>query len=345
MISIQIPEKQLEDIDFYRFNHPSPIVQKRMHILYMKFLNINHSLIALILNIHINTVTGILKLYNSEGIEGLVNLKYRKNISELDNHVESIEKDFKDNPPMTVKEAMNRIEAITGIKRSLTQVRKFMKRIGMKFRKMGHIPGKADPVEQENYYKKNIQPLIESAIKGSIALYFVDAAHFTHVPYMGFVWCFERVFMKSPSGRKRFNVLGALNAISKKVVTVTNETYVDSSTIKDLLYKLRKTHPNNIPIHLLLDNARYQKCKYVFDIAEELNIVLEYLPAYSPNLNIIERLWKFIKKKVLYCKYYENFPEFKEAIEGCFQKIKYSKEYKMELSSLLRLKFQFFKIT
>ena len=178
-----------------------------------------------------------------------------------------------------------------------------------------------------------------------IYLYFIDAAHFVHAPYLNKVWCFTRVFIKSSSGRKRFNVLGALNAITKNLITITNDSYINSETIKDLLIELRKYHPNNFPIHLILDNAKYQRCNMVKQIAEQLNITLEFLPTYSPNLNLIERLWKFMKKKVLYGKYYDAFQSFKDGINSCIFKINDCNEYKKELNMLLSLKFQTLKFT
>ena len=76
----------------------------------------------------------------------------------------------------------------------------------------------------------------------------MDAAHFVHRAYLGFIWCFSRIFMPSPSGRKRFNVLGAINAVTKEVVTVTNETYINAKTVCELLVQLNyciylPTHP------------------------------------------------------------------------------------------------------
>ncbi len=120
--------------------------------------------------------------------------------------------------------------------------------------------------------------------------------------FLGFVWCFERLFVKSPSGRKRFNVLGALNAITHKVILVTYDTYITASQVCELIEKIAALGLM-IPINLVLDNARYQKCKIVEKMALSLSIELLYLPSYSPNLNLIERLWKLVKKKCLYGKY------------------------------------------
>ena len=157
--------------------------------------------------------------------------------------------------------------------------------------------------------------------------------------FLGLVWCFERIFIKSPSGRKRFNVLGALNAITHEVITVTNDTYITGTQVCTLLRKLANLGLT-IPITLILDNARYQKCKVVQELADSLGIELLYLPPYSPNLNLIERLWKFVKKKCLYAKYYEDFAQFSAAISDCLDEAHL--KHKTELDSLLTLRFQTF---
>jgi transposase len=95
-----------------------------------------------------------------------------------------------------------------------------------------------------------------------------------------------------------------------------------------------------IPLTIVLDNAKYQRCQKVTDYALELEIELLFLPTYSPNLNLIERLWKFTKKKCLYGKHHKNFKDFKESIDGCLSKV--GNEYKSEISSLITANFQHF---
>ncbi len=155
--------------------------------------------------------------------------------------------------------------------------------------------------------------------------------------FLGFLWCFKIIFIKTPFGRKRFNVLGALNAITSEVITVTNDTYIKAETVCELLSKIRRKLPS-IPISLVMDNARYQKCNLVWERAKKLNIDLLYLPSYSPNLNLIERLWKWVKKRCLNSQYYENFDAFKSAITTIIDSA--HTVHKEELKSLLNLKFQ-----
>jgi len=150
------------------------------------------------------------------------------------------------------------------------------------------------------------------------------------------------MFIPTPSGRNRYNVLGALNAITHNIISVCNTTYINHLSVIELLEKIREIHKDSIiPVSVFLDNAKYQACKAVKDRAAILNIELMFLPSYSPNLNLIERLWKWMKKDCLNCRYYCKFCEFKTAIDYSLNKI-LSGQAKNELDSLLSLKFQSF---
>lgn len=168
---------------------------------------------------------------------------------------------------------------------------------------------------------------------------FLDAAHFVQSSFLGSVWCFTRLFVRSSSGRQRWNVLGALDAVTRKVHTYCNDSYINSESVCIFLNQLRTTY-GNLPITIFLDNAKYQRCKLVTNMASSLKITLEFLPSYSPNLNLIERYWKFVKKKALYSKYYENFELFKKAINECIENS--FTENRNELISLLSWNFQLF---
>ena len=201
------------------------------------------------------------------------------------------------------------------------------------------IPAKADPEVQAAYLNQTLEPRLNEAKAGKRAVFFVDAAHFVLAPFLGFLWSLTRLFIQAPSGRQRFNVLGALNAISHELVSVTNDSYINAESLCMLLYKLAALNLG-VPITLFLDNARYQKCALVQTLAASLNIELCYLPSYSPNLNLIERLWKFVKKQSLYSKYYKDFAAFKAAIESCLNELPTT--HKVALDSLLTLHFQRF---
>jgi len=201
------------------------------------------------------------------------------------------------------------------------------------------IPAKADPDEQAAYVKETLDPRLAEAQAGKRAVFFVDAAHFVLAPFLGLLWSLRRIFLKAPAGRQRFNVLGALNAMTHELITVTNDTYITAESLCALLRKLAALNLK-VPLTVFLDNARYQKCALVQAVAASLNIELCYLPAYSPNLNLIERVWKFVKKQTLYSKYYPDFASFKAAIETCLQVMPTT--HRAALDSLLTLHFQTF---
>lgn len=167
----------------------------------------------------------------------------------------------------------------------------------------------------------------------------MDAAHFILQPYLSCLWCIDRVFVKAAAGRNRINVLGAINAITKEVTTITNTTYINATTIVEFLQHLKEKYADK-PIKIVLDNATYQHCNLVTETAKSLGIELLFLPPYSHNLNIIERLWKLTKKEILNAKYYDKPAEFHKAIKDYFQNI--NETAIKELKSLMTLKFKFF---
>jgi transposase len=95
-----------------------------------------------------------------------------------------------------------------------------------------------------------------------------------------------------------------------------------------------------LPITIILDNARDQRCALVQAVAQELGMELLYLPTSSPNLNLIARFWRFVKKQCLYAKYYADSTSFQQAILTCIQQAPTT--HKEELEPLVTLRFQTF---
>ena len=172
---------------------------------------------------------------------------------------------------------------------------------------------------------------------GKRTVYFVDASHFVLASFLGWVWCFVRLHVRAASGRQRYNVLGALNAVTHELVTEVNTTYITATSVCALLRKIA-VRGGLVPITLVLDNARYQKCALVTSLAQELKIELLYLPSYSPNLNLIERLWKFVKKEVLNSRHHQDFQKFQAAIDGCLADL--PTKHRDKLATLMTHNFQ-----
>ena len=182
-------------------------------------------------------------------------------------------------------------------------------------------------------------PKLDAALAGNGHLFFVDAAHFVLGTFVCCLWSFARIFVRAASGRQRFNVLGAWNAVTRELITVTNTTVVNTVTMCELLRKIAAQGLSG-PITLVLDNARYQRNAVVQDLAKELGITLLFLPSYSPNLNLIERLWKFMKRRSLYGRYHPTFAGFRAAIEETIGGL--STTHADQLKTLMTLKFHRF---
>ena len=175
------------------------------------------------------------------------------------------------------------------------------------------------------------------ARQGQRTLMWVDASHFVLASFLGWIWCFVRQYVKAASGRQRYNVLGALNAVTHQLITEINTTYINAESVCALLRKIASA-ASLLPITLVMDNARYQHCQLVEALAKQLGIELLFLPSYSPNLNLIERLWKFMKKEALNSRHHQDFKKFQEAINGCIADL--PTKHKAKLATMLAHNFQ-----
>lgn len=154
MLDISISEEDKEKTKIGRFEHPDVHVQKRLHVLYFKSLGYAHKDICLLAGVSYTTIETILKIYQEQGLEEVCNVTYPNPGSALDPHRVTIEEYFHQNPPATIAEACKIIKDLTGVERRSTQVRHFLVGLGMRPRKTGVLPGKADPEKQEAFKKK-----------------------------------------------------------------------------------------------------------------------------------------------------------------------------------------------
>jgi transposase len=192
---------------------------------------------------------------------------------------------------------------------------------------------------QATFHDTELRPCLDAAQAGQGHVFFVDAAHFVFGTFLCCLWSFSRLFVRAASGRQRFNVLGAWNAVTRQLIAVTNTTVVNTETMGELLRKIAAVGLIG-PITLVLDNARYQHNAAVKALAEQLGITLLFLPSYSPNLNLIERLWKFVKRRALYGRYHPTFADFQAAIQETLDGL--TTTHAEQLKTLMTLNFQRF---
>lgn len=313
-------------------------------MIYLRYQGYGPGDCARILGVHPNTITNWTKLYLAEGLSGLRQLSYCAPQSELVQYQSEISESFSLQAPHTVSEAAARIEQLSGLRRSLTQIRVFMKNcLQLKRRKLNPLPGGKRSLTQlsalqQAFLTQKLEPLINRALSGSIELFFVDATHAVMGFHSAYVWSQSPQAIRTSSGRYRVNLLGALHATDQGLYSIANDSYINAETVVELMEWLRENLPTE-EIYLVMDNARYQRCNWVKYWAEEMNIELVFLPPYSPNLNLIERLWRFFKSKVLAGKYYQNKEDFEKAIFDFIDQVDQG-SYQDNLKTLLTLEFQ-----
>jgi transposase len=329
---------QTDELRELASNHPHHLVRRKGLSELLKSQGMATSQISFVVGVCENTVRSYLLDFLDGGIQKLTEINFYRPQSALKAFDEQVKAHLTQNPVSTIKQAGAEVAQLTGVSIKETQMRHYLKSLGLVYRKVASIPAKADIQAQQLFKENKLEPRLEEAKAGIRDLYFVDAAHFVLGAFLGYLWSFTRLFVKTPSGRQRFNVLGALNAVSHELVTVTNATYITSIEVGQLLQQLANCATR--PITIVLDNAKYQRCQYVIDIAEKLNIELLFLPPYSPNLNLIERLWKFVKKHCLNSRYHSDFKQFTTVITEFLGNM--NERHAAELDTLLTLKFQTF---
>lgn len=340
MIEIHLTDQEIKDLN-EAIDDPSHSEKTKIKLLVirMRHEGAKTGFISKCLNLHSNTVTNYLNEFQSGKLPATLEDRYYKPTSSLDPFLSCIKCSFRTCPVADAKQAVERIHKLTGIRLSESQSRRFMKSLGLKLRKTAPVPGKCDHQLQFDFYTREMLPRLEEARLGERKVLFVDAAHFVLGAFLGLIWCFQRIFLKTSPGRQRYNILGAIDSHHQEFTSIRTTENINALTIMRLLDLVKEKYPI-IPISLVMDNARYQHCNAVKAHAAKLDIELLFLPPYSPNLNLIERVWKLTKKKCLTNKYHKDFRVFRTAIDQCLDD--FEGRLKPELKSLLALNFQFF---
>ena len=269
------------------------------------------------------------KRYKEGGLEGLILDDYCTKRTRL-NEFEEIQliADLDAKIFSSTKEVVAHIEKNFKKKFSVSGCNNLLHRLGFSFKKAKGVPGKAKIEDQIDFIQK--YDLIK-AIGNKI--YFGDATHPLHNTVISSGWIKKgqekEVFTNS--GRNRVNIFGAISISELDVVTRSYDT-INQYSVCDFLRALRAKNPNGEKLYFILDRGPSNKALSVKELSKELNIEIVFLPSYSPNLNPIERLWKFFKRKVLYNKYYEKFKDFESVCASFFRGIR---QYRSELATLI----------
>ncbi len=217
------------------------------------------------------------------------------------------------------------------------------KKLQFTYKKTKLKPGKSPDEETQREFVNWYELKLEEAKKGNLHILFYDPVHQLHNTINGKCWQKKggdnTIVLRSNTGRKRISIVGALNPVTQNLTSLIVEGMVDKEVTKAALKNIREDYDDNKEIIIIMDNAAYNRAYPVQDYAKELNIKIKYLPPYSPNLNLIERIWKFLKSK-LKNKYIEKFKDFKLWINNFFKNFS---NYKIEIKKLVSNKIQILK--
>ncbi len=280
--------------------------------------------------------------YETGGLEKLLRDNYLGNEGRLkETDLNCIAHHLQETTYRTAKEVMDYLEREFDEKYSVSGVRELLKRLGFVYKKPQRQPAQVDAAAQRQFIKKYQQICAKSGEADSIC--FMDTTHPQHAAHVSYGWIKRgetKVIATLPS-QKRLTINGAVDIKRLDLITNVQHEMVTAETVKDFLALLRRRKPEG-RIHLICDNARYYNNIEVKAYAESMAIEMVFLPPYSPNLNLIERVWLYFKKSVLYNRCYRTFSEFEAACRDFFAR---PQRHKSNLKTLLTEKFQCFAAT
>ena len=331
-----------EQVKILKFTHKTLRDKKladRIKAVLMLNFGFTYSQISQALILDEVTLRRYVNTFQGKGIDGLLEYRYTGGKSALSPLQQQELKAFLVvNTQTKAKDIVSYIEKQYGISYSVIGVTKLLHRLGFVYKKPKIIPGKADRLKQEAFLKE--YKSIKAKLKPNDQVYFIDSTHPTHNTTVSYGWILKGKindkFIKTNTGRERLNLNGALNLGNHTAVVLEEKTIDSEATIK-LFKKLVKKHPKG-KIYLILDNASYHHSREVkLWLRKYRRLKTVFLPAYSPNLNLIERLWRFFHQKITNNHYFETFDEFRKTSLKFFKDLNL---YEKELSTLMTDNFQ-----
>lgn len=275
------------------------------------------------------TIANYRKRYVSGGLEELINDDYKGKRAALSEQQQKIlSSDLQTKIFPTTKAVINHVKEKFKLQYSRGGMTDLLHRLGFSFKKATPVPGKTEKAKQEKFVNQY------NGVKPHGVVYFGDSTHPEFAPTISYGWIKkgENFEVKTNSGwRKRINITGAIEINSLDIIARSFDT-INENSICEILRAIKSKNPKKMKIYFVLDGAAYNRSKKVKKLAKDLGIKILYLPPYSPNLNPIERLWKFMKSKVTANRYFEQYQEFKDEVMEFFRTIR---KYKNELRTLL----------
>ncbi|MGB0880730.1 MAG: IS630 family transposase, partial [Polaribacter sp.] len=280
-------------------------------------------------NTYLNQGVQVLLNDNNKGTKGFLSVL----------QLEVLEKHLTEHTYMDSKGIVAWIQKEFNINYTVSGINALLNRLGFVYKKPVLTPCKANVEKQEQFVKQYKE--LKENLEDQDQLYFMDGVHPQHNTIASYGWIKKGTtkHLKTNNGRKRININGALNLATEELFYVEDER-INSQTMITLLKQILDKQLQG-KIYIVLDNARYYHSQIVKDfLKEHPRIILKFIPPYSPNLNIIERLWKILKKKVVYNKFYLKFQDFRKKIIEFLENQSWKEK---EFENILTDKFQIIK--
>jgi transposase len=295
--------------------------------------------ISVLLGISQGTVRNCKHKYESDGLTKYLDRHYIPYSGKMSKEeMATVDAEVSSGLYTTSLQVADYIEQTFGHKYSESAVRAILHKLDFVHKKTSEVPSKFDEAEQDAFLEQ-LKPFLNEIGKNE-AVFFTDAMHPQHNTRSSYAWIKkgQEKVIPTNTGRRRINVNGAMNAHNPEETIIVEADTINAQATIELYQKVQQMNLDKHTIFMICDNARYY---YNTELKAWLDknprIVQIFLPPYSPNLNLIERLWKFLRKKVINTVYYPDFKDFRRAVLGFFENIE---QYKTELKSLISFNFQ-----
>jgi transposase len=337
---LTLSESKIKDLQTQYKQERDRRIAERIHCIILDAQGYDLKALKRILLVGIRTLKEWIKTFIAQGLDGLRRWGYQGQACNLsEEQWAEVEAELERKPYHYAKEVVAFVKKQFGLTYSERGMQNLLRHKGYRRIKTRLMPGQVDaakPGEQREFMARYFN--LKAHLGPHDRLYHLDATHPTHNVRISYVWTKKgrRRHLRSNSGRKRYNILGAYCPLDQEYLDIRGTDNVNGQTLQKLIDKIRARHPEAQRIILILDNARYNHAKIVRAHIEQTHVELMHLPSYSPNLNLIERLWRFLKDKVM-TTYHETFEKFVDEIDKVLDNLE---EYTDELATLMTENFE-----
>jgi transposase len=340
-VKLELTSQAIEELKYYQRQTEDKSVYAKVTCILMLSKALSPETVSQFLGISVSCVYRYCKAYSKVGLSDFLATNYQGYWGQLSSvEISILRRELKSNLYTDAKSISVWIMDTFAVKYTVEGTVDLLNRIGFTYKKTKEVPCECDPEKQVSFVKELSEIFKKQDKKEEQSVvYYADGVHPTHNTRSTYAWIEKGTELEQPtvSGRDRVNINGLLNAKDVTDVIAVDCESVNAQSTKELYQLALEKHPDAEKIYIISDNAKYYKNKELTAWVKGTKITQVFLPAYSPNLNLSERLWRFLRKKVINTEFYRTKELFRQAIDKFFKNMA---KYKSELETLLTLKFR-----